>query len=108
MADGNIAAKVRQVIEAELGVRAEDLQLGASLAYDLGADSVALMQLSVVLEEEFDIEITDVEASELRTVRDAIECVERHASTQRDTPFQEAIALITGAAESRVRGGKSN
>lgn len=102
MANG-IAAKVRQVIEAELGVRAEDMQPGSSLVYDLGADSVALMQLSVVLEEAFDIEISDVEARELRTVGDAIECVKRHASTDGDSPFQEVIALAVAAAESRAR-----
>ncbi len=44
---------------------------------DLGADSLALVELTLVLEETFDIDISDDEAQRIRTVRDAIVSVER-------------------------------
>lgn len=44
---------------------------------DLGADSLALVELTLVLEEMFDIDISDEEAARIRTVRDAIASVER-------------------------------
>jgi len=50
---------------------------------DLGADSLALVELTIVLEETFDIEIPDEEADRIRTVRDAISAVKRSVHAQR-------------------------
>jgi len=50
---------------------------------DLGADSLALVELTLVFEETFDIDISDEEADKIRTVRDAIVAVERCLQTQR-------------------------
>ncbi len=47
----------------------------ASFIDDLGADSHALVELRLVFEETFDIEIPEDEAEKIRTVRDAIEAV---------------------------------
>jgi acyl carrier protein len=44
---------------------------------DLGADSIALVELTIVLEETFDIDIPDAEADKIRTVRDAVMAVEK-------------------------------
>jgi acyl carrier protein len=50
---------------------------------DLGADSLALVELTLVFEEAFDIEIPDEEAREMRTVRDAIISVEKYRRAER-------------------------
>jgi acyl carrier protein len=50
---------------------------------DLGADSLALAELTLVLEETFDIDISDEEADTIRTVRDAVASVERNLRAKR-------------------------
>jgi acyl carrier protein len=50
---------------------------------DLGADSLALMDLTLAIEEAFDIEITDEEADKIRTVREAVDTIERHVRARR-------------------------
>jgi acyl carrier protein len=45
---------------------------------DLGADSLALIELTLVFEETFDIEIPDEDSDRIRTVRDAITAVEKY------------------------------
>jgi acyl carrier protein len=50
---------------------------------DLGADSIALVELTIVLEETFDIEISDEDAEKIRTVHDAIWAVKRSVGAQR-------------------------
>jgi acyl carrier protein len=59
-------------------VSEELVTLDASFLKDLGADSLALMDLTLAIEEEFDIDITDEEADRIRTVREAVDTIERH------------------------------
>lgn len=47
---------------------------------DLGFDSLDMMELTMSLEEEFNIEITDDEAEHLQTVRQAIDFVHNRLS----------------------------
>jgi acyl carrier protein len=46
----------------------------------LGADSLRFLELTLVLEEHFDIDISDEDAVKIRTVQDAIDSVQRHLS----------------------------
>ena len=71
MADNN-AQKVRDIIEKELGVEREKLSDDASFIEDLGADSLDVVELVMVFEKEFNIDIPDEDAEKLRTVGDAI------------------------------------
>jgi acyl carrier protein len=50
---------------------------------DLGADSLAVTELTIVFEETFDIEIPDEEADRIRTVRDAVTAVEKYVRMRR-------------------------
>jgi len=70
MADN--AAKVKDIIEKELGVEREKLTDGASFIEDLGADSLDIVELVMEFEKEFNIDIPDEEAEKLRTVGDAV------------------------------------
>jgi acyl carrier protein len=45
---------------------------------ELGADSLDLVELIMELEEEFGVQIPDEEAARIKTVADAIRCIERH------------------------------
>ena len=65
--------KVRAIIVETLGCEAEQVTLEASLADDLGADSLDVFQIIMGIEEEFDIEIAQEEAEKIVSVGDAVE-----------------------------------
>lgn len=64
----DIATDTRRVIQQQLHVDAASVTPDASLIKDLGADSLSLVELTLALEEEFDIDITDEDAEKIRTV----------------------------------------
>lgn len=74
----SVPVEIRRVIQERLEVSEDLVTLDASFLKDLGADSLALMDLTLAIEEEFDIDITDEEADGIRTVREAVDTIERH------------------------------
>ena len=68
-------ARVREIIINELGVEAEKVTDEASFVEDLGADSLDTVELVMAFEEEFGIDIPDEDAEQMRTVGDAIKCL---------------------------------
>ncbi len=67
-----IEDKVKKIIAEKLDVDISDVVPEASLIDDLGADSLAIVELIMSIEEEFDIEIPDEDAEKLATVKEAI------------------------------------
>ena len=70
--------KVRKIIAEKLSVDIEEVVPEASFIDDLGADSLDLVELIMSMEEEFDIDISDEDAEQLVTVKDAIEFTQKH------------------------------
>jgi acyl carrier protein len=70
-----IVEQVKQIIVEQLGVEEAEVIPGASFVDDLGADSLDQVELTMGLEEKFDIEIPDEDAEKIRTVQDAIDYV---------------------------------
>ena len=68
----DVADKVKKIIVDQLGANADDVKPEASFVEDLGADSLDLTELIMAMEEEFDIEIADVDAQKILKVQDAI------------------------------------
>jgi acyl carrier protein len=66
------AAKVKDIIEKELGVEREKLTDDANFIEDLGADSLDIVELVMEFEKEFNIDIPDEDAEKLKTVGDAM------------------------------------
>ncbi len=64
--------KVKDIIVEELGVERDKLAEEASFMEELGADSLDTVELVMAFEKEFDIDIPDEEAEQLRTVGDAM------------------------------------
>jgi acyl carrier protein len=52
----------------------------ASFIDNLNADSLDIVELVMAIEKEFDVEIPDDEAEKIRTVQDAIDYINAHAS----------------------------
>ena len=74
-----ISTRVKAMIAKQLGVNEDDLSEQAQLEEDLRADSLDQVEIAMMLEEDFGIEIPDEEAAKIRTVADAVAFVEKHA-----------------------------
>lgn len=77
MSDGNIEAKVKEIIVEQLGVNADQVKPEAKMIEDLGADSLDAVELVMAIEEEFGIEVPDEEAEKLVAVGDIISHVKK-------------------------------
>ncbi len=67
--------KVRAIIAEQLGISEDQVRSESSFIEDLGADSLDIVELVMALEEEFEIEIPDEEAENIKTVQDALDYV---------------------------------
>ncbi|WP_065377196.1 acyl carrier protein [Ensifer adhaerens] len=74
-ARADVAGRVTKLIIELLGVKETDVVETASLTDDLGADSLEVSQMAMMLEEEFDILIPDEWTDRLVTVGDAIDLI---------------------------------
>ena len=74
-------AKIRKIVAEELNVAEDDVTLTASFQDDLGADSLALVELIMALEEQFDLDsIPDEDAEKIKTVKDAVDYIDTRLS----------------------------
>ncbi|MCX6353278.1 MAG: acyl carrier protein [Candidatus Aureabacteria bacterium] len=78
----DIAQRVKDIIVEQLGVNPDEVTPEASFIDDLGADSLDTVELVMALEEEFDAEIPDEDAENLKTVGEAIKYIEEHCQKQ--------------------------
>ena len=70
--------KLRDIIVETLGCEAEQVTLEASLADDLGADSLAAVELVMALEEATGVTIADEDTEKLKTVGDIMKYLKEH------------------------------
>ncbi len=71
----DIAERVKKIIVEQLSVKEEEVKPQASLMDDLGADSLDTVELVMAFEEEFDTEIPDEDAENIKTVQDVIDYI---------------------------------
>jgi acyl carrier protein len=76
----NVEQKVKEIICAQLEVSPEQVKPEASFTDDLKADSLAVVELVLALEEAFSIEIPDEDTEQIKTVKDAIEYIKAHVN----------------------------
>lgn len=68
--------QVKDALVESLNIDGGDITLESSLKEDLGIDSLAAVELSLDLETEFDVEISDEELAALVTVEDIVKLIE--------------------------------
>ncbi|MGC3996207.1 MAG: acyl carrier protein [Anaeromyxobacter sp.] len=73
-----IEQKVKNIIADQLGVGEDEIKQTSSFIEDLGADSLDIVELVMAMEEEFEVEIPDEEAENIKTVQDAVNYVTTH------------------------------
>ncbi|RCW61991.1 MULTISPECIES: acyl carrier protein [Halanaerobium] len=72
----NILERVIDIVAEELAVDRDEVTEDSSFIEDLGADSLDVVELVMAFEEEFDVEIPDEDAEDIRTVEDAVSYLE--------------------------------
>ena len=78
MTTANVEQKVKNIIADQLGVGEDEIKITSSFIEDLGADSLDIVELVMAMEEEFEVEIPDEEAENIKTVQDAINYITTH------------------------------
>jgi acyl carrier protein len=73
----NVEARTLEILAHYFGRPAADLARTTRFREDLGADSLDLVELLFEIERTFDVSIPEMPLGELRTVADAIACLER-------------------------------
>ncbi|MFO0695533.1 MAG: acyl carrier protein [Polyangiales bacterium] len=76
----DIADKVKEIISQQLDVDKANIKDDASFIDDLGADSLAIVELVLAFEEQFEIDIPDEDTEKIRTVRDAVTYITEHSA----------------------------
>lgn len=69
--------KVKEIVVEQLGVDEADVTINSTFIDDLGADSLDIVELIMAFEEEFNIEIPDEIAEKIKTVKDAVEYIDK-------------------------------
>lgn len=64
--------KVIKMIAKKLGKKPEDIKLESKLVEDLNADSLDIVELLMMLEDEYGITIPDDEALKINTIADIV------------------------------------
>lgn len=68
--------KVVELIVENLGVDKESVKPESDLMEDLGADSLDAVELSMAIEDEFDVEVEDEDFAKLKTIQDVVDYLE--------------------------------
>jgi len=74
----DIESQVKEIIVEQLDVKLEDIEESKSFTEDLQADSLAIVELVLALEEKFEVKIPDDEVDKIKTVGDAISYIKNH------------------------------
>ena len=70
--------KVKNLIVSELNVKPEDVKMDTHLVDDLGADSLDAVELVMAVEDEFNIQVDDEAAQNIKRVGDLVSYIEAH------------------------------
>jgi acyl carrier protein len=73
----NISEKVKDIVAKQLDIKLEKVKDDSRFIEDLGIDSLDTVALFVALEDEFGVEIPDVDKEKLLTVRESVEYIKK-------------------------------
>jgi acyl carrier protein len=73
--------RVQGIVAERLGVEESQVTPQAEFIGDLNADSLDLVEVIMAMEQEFDVEISDEDAENIRTVGDAVKYIDTHSQS---------------------------
>ncbi len=68
---------VREIIVEILDIPVEEIKMESTFEKDLDADSLDIVEMLMLLEEKYDIEIPEETAEGMKTVKDVVDYVEQ-------------------------------
>ena len=71
-----VLEKVKAILSEQFDVEEDSITADTSIAEDLGADSLDVVDLLISLEDEFEIEIPDEEIENIKTVGELVKYIE--------------------------------
>jgi acyl carrier protein len=71
----DVGERVKEITAQTLGIESTSIKETSNFSKDLGADSLDTTELVMALEDEFIIEISDLEADNIFTVAEATEYI---------------------------------
>lgn len=75
-----IADRVKKILAEQLGAAQADLKPETTLIEDLGGDSLDQVEIVMSLEDEFEIEIADIDGEKMKTVQQAIDYITKRTA----------------------------
>ena len=69
-------SRLQRVVADNLNMNPDEIRPDAHFEDELGADSLDVVELVMAIENEFEIDIEDIAASEITTVQDALDYIE--------------------------------
>lgn len=69
--------KIKKIVAENLDKNVDEIDVNASILDDLGADSIAVMEIVMELETEFGVEVPTEDVLELKTVQDIVNYIEK-------------------------------
>jgi len=75
--ESDIRNKIKEAIANVSDIELEDIPDDASFKEDLGLDSLVLLEISVDIELQFGLEVSEEDLAQLHTLQDAVELVQR-------------------------------
>ena len=74
--NNEIFEKIKKAVAEQLDIDEDSILETSNFTTDLHADSLALLEILIALEEEFGIDLDEEESENIKTVKDAIEYIE--------------------------------
>lgn len=78
MSEQEILEKVKELVGSQLGKSKDEVTPDSSFIEDLDADSLDLVELIMSMEDEYGLEISDEDAENITTVKDAVAFIAKH------------------------------
>ncbi len=75
-----VLEKVKAILSEQFDVEESEITAETTLADDLGADSLDVVDLLMSIEDEFEVEIPDEEVENIKTVGALVEYIESHSN----------------------------
>jgi acyl carrier protein len=73
--NNNVEEQLKKIVANQLGRNVEELDINNELLNDLGGDSLDAVEITLSLEEQFNIRIADAEYVNLKTLQEYAELI---------------------------------
>jgi acyl carrier protein len=77
MTQQEILAGLAEIVNEIAGIPAEDVEIDKSFIDDLDLDSLTMVEVATSAEDKFGVRIPDENLKDLKTVRDAVDFIEK-------------------------------